>query len=115
MSDATGRSVTSSMSLGLDEQGGIIPIVIDYPNGPDGQSFARALPYDLTGAFWNVLLNMVPPDREPHLVWAGMYHLEITVKQVSTSAGVPDTGTGTGSRPKLVVPDGIFRGPDPRS
>ena len=112
MSETVGKEVINSMSLGLDEQGRIIPIVIDYPNGADGQSFARALPYDLTGAFWNVLLNMVPPDREPHVVWAAVHQLEITVKPLSTS-GV--SGSNPGSRPRLVIPDGIYRGPDPRS
>jgi hypothetical protein len=99
------------MTLGMDEQGRIIPIVIDYPNGPDGQSFARALPYDLTGAFWNVLLNMVPPDREPHEVWAGQNRLEITIKTLV----VAPSAAPAGEPRRLIIPDGIFRGPDPLS
>ena len=49
------------MTLGLDEAGRIVPIAIETP-AEGGKPQARALPYDLTGAFWNILFSKVPPD-----------------------------------------------------
>ena len=52
--------MNTSMTLGKDPEGRIVPVVIEH--NEDGKSQARVLPYDLSEAFWNTLFSVVPPD-----------------------------------------------------
>lgn len=80
-----------AMTLGLDEQQRIVPVFVWAD--PDGKQTAQPMPFDLTGAFWNALLNRVAPNGTPAVVDLGKGNvIEVTITTITASGMDPKSG-----------------------